>query len=643
MRLLSVLLSVLGNHSGLSVRKKLLIPVLIQAVVVLLISTLLLLGYQTLAESRKASDATAAAMSELFVLGADIEEFINGTYTKETVDKDIAKTSEHLRALGKVQLVEQLELLQENLNEYHEQREAKNQIIRDVHEVTSSSRALSNAYIEKVSERLADPYLRFDVATIERAVIPGALKNTVNNFAIEDMFLLLDRGDKTEEEALALLDATIANTKQDILLLEGTPLVAKAEAGLRANEALKETLLVYLDSLAATRKARHDAIQQHTALMQSVLAYSNATLTNAFDRLSSGIAWLLAIVVVTVGISLVSSMLVSISVIRPLDALRRHVDSLAASGADLTYRLNESRDDELGKLAKGVNRFLTTLQGVFTEVKGVEQRLSSSSASVADDTRESSALMSEQHDRMSSIIDAVSGIKSTVEGARQQSASAMEAADLSEARVSEVVGSISKTIAVVKEANIELQNAGIVIGRLNEDSQNIGSILEVIRGIAEQTNLLALNAAIEAARAGDQGRGFAVVADEVRSLAQRTQSSTQEIDKMITSLQGASTLATGVLASTTDNISSTLDSSKLAGDGVQVIADCIRDIKKINTDMVEMMENQLEKAISINEVMGEMGQMSDRSSSAVDRASGTAEAQANDAATLSELIRRFKV
>jgi hypothetical protein len=103
------------------------------------------------------------------------------------------------------------------------------------------------------------------------------------------------------------------------------------------------------------------------------------------------------------------------------------------------------------------------------------------------------------------------------------------------------------TMSRIEQLAQEIQNASEVIRDLGQDSQEIGKILDVIRGVAEQTNLLALNAAIEAARAGEAGRGFAVVADEVRSLANRTQTSTQEIQAMIERLQQASRRAVSVM------------------------------------------------------------------------------------------------
>merc|ERR1711970_676888 len=111
----------------------------------------------------------------------------------------------------------------------------------------------------------------------------------------------------------------------------------------------------------------------------------------------------------------------------------------------------------------------------------------------------------------------------------EQSADASRNADSETRQAHEVVGD---TIGTINSLAEEMRSSAGVIHALESNSDNIGLILDVIRGIAEQTNLLALNAAIEAARAGEQGRGFAVVADEVRTLAQRTQQSTEEIQDM---------------------------------------------------------------------------------------------------------------
>src|SRR5690606_3837610 len=95
---------------------------------------------------------------------------------------------------------------------------------------------------------------------------------------------------------------------------------------------------------------------------------------------------------------------------------------------------------------------------------------------------------------------------------------------------------VNETLSFVSDLTTQVNNVMGKLRGLQNDTQNIGTVLDVIKSVAEQTNLLALNAAIEAARAGEQGRGFAVVADEVRSLAQRTQSSATEIETLIGTL-----------------------------------------------------------------------------------------------------------
>lgn len=113
---------------------------------------------------------------------------------------------------------------------------------------------------------------------------------------------------------------------------------------------------------------------------------------------------------------------------------------------------------------------------------------------------------------------------------------------------------INDNTCMIQELSNNIGNAIGVINRLNDDSDAIGNILNVIRGIAEQTNLLALNAVIEAARAGEQGKGFAVVADEVRTLANRTQESTKEIQGIIQKLQQGASEAVTIMQNSSDEV-----------------------------------------------------------------------------------------
>ncbi|MBQ1782567.1 MAG: methyl-accepting chemotaxis protein [Gammaproteobacteria bacterium] len=167
--------------------------------------------------------------------------------------------------------------------------------------------------------------------------------------------------------------------------------------------------------------------------------------------------------------------------------------------------------------------------------------------------------------------------------------------------VDEVVGSgqgeVKSTVDGIHQLATTMDSAVATMEQLDDASQRIGTVVEVIRSIADQTNLLALNAAIEAARAGEAGRGFAVVADEVRTLASRTQSATQEIQEMVQRLQQQASLAVNAIQSGHEGIKSGVTQAGAAGRALAEITEAVGQI----TDMIAQIATAAEQQGAVAE------------------------------------------
>ena len=203
---------------------------------------------------------------------------------------------------------------------------------------------------------------------------------------------------------------------------------------------------------------------------------------------------------------------------------------------------------------------------------------------------------------------------------------------------------------VATEANTLAEQGGRAVQKSSESmeqirtsSTQIAEIIQVISEIASQTNLLALNAAIEAARAGEHGMGFAVVADEVRTLAQRTQSSTKEIQSMIDNLQAVSRETVTAMEKGQSQAKSSVDQAGQAGRSLQAITQAVTAITEMNTLINDEAGSQSGVAVEINRNMHVISQIATQSEDGSAQTNNESQALANVANKLQQLVNKFRL
>ncbi len=187
-----------------------------------------------------------------------------------------------------------------------------------------------------------------------------------------------------------------------------------------------------------------------------------------------------------------------------------------------------------------------------------------------------------------------------------------------------------------------IKQSATVIETLNDDTNNISSVLVIIRGVAEQTNLLALNAAIEAARAGEQGRGFAVVADEVRTLASKAHDATQEIQQAIENLQQGAKQAVATMSKSQQETQQCVDGIQNVDEMLSSILSGITNIKDMSQQIATAAEQQSIAAVTQNENMKEMQHITELSASHAEENNQASQQLASMAETQRELLSKFK-
>ncbi|WAH59254.1 methyl-accepting chemotaxis protein [Pseudomonas silvicola] len=286
--------------------------------------------------------------------------------------------------------------------------------------------------------------------------------------------------------------------------------------------------------------------------------------------------------------------------VRPIRQVTAALVAIGSGGGDLTHRLDDARADELGDLARGFNRFLGSQRDMIADVLATSERLRSSVGNVAQVVDNTAERAGRQQEMTDMVATAVHEMGLTVQEIARNAGNAAEASQSARDEALQARDIVGRSIAHIEGMSQEIGSAASAVGELAEQVGSIDQVLAVIRGISEQTNLLALNAAIEAARAGEMGRGFAVVADEVRTLAQRTQASTDEIQKMIGRLKQGADTAVASMHSGQAATGTGVAASQRTGTSLTAITDQVERISDMNHQVATATEEQTAVTEEIN-------------------------------------------
>jgi len=335
--------------------------------------------------------------------------------------------------------------------------------------------------------------------------------------------------------------------------------------------------------------------------------------------------------------------LISQVITKPLCTAVHAMREIAEGDGDLTLRLKEKGQNELTELARAFNMFAEKVRSSIEQVNGSCKDLRLSTSDMNTLMKAVNDFSVRQRNEITSVATAITEMTSTIQEVANNGTQAAKAADEVDQNVGNSNQLLNQTNTSIRNLDNCIEKASQVISQVNQESTKIGSVLDVIRGIAEQTNLLALNAAIEAARAGEQGRGFAVVADEVRTLASRTQSSTEEINVMIGSLQQSVKEAVTTIEQSREEASNGVELTDKTSQSLATVQQSAIDIRDINYQIATAVEEQSSVSEEISRNANAIDDLALSTTEKVEQATKATIDVDELALKLESVVRQFKI
>uniref|UniRef100_Q0HZ22 Methyl-accepting chemotaxis sensory transducer n=1 Tax=Shewanella sp. (strain MR-7) TaxID=60481 RepID=Q0HZ22_SHESR len=329
--------------------------------------------------------------------------------------------------------------------------------------------------------------------------------------------------------------------------------------------------------------------------------------------------------------------------VTPIKNMADNLNDIAKGEGDLTKRLAVKGDDEIAQLGRSFNLFVDKLQTIIGDVAHATAKVKTAANAIHDQTKVMSRQLISHNNETDQVVTAITEMSATASEVAQNTTQVAEATHAATGDVANAQRCVDASLEEISALMAQINNAASNIQSLSEQSQKINSVLSVIGGIAEQTNLLALNAAIEAARAGEQGRGFAVVADEVRNLASRTQSSTLEINEMLSELHKLVSLAVKTMEESQQSCIRSVDSSRAISESLGSVTSAVTAINDMSTQIATAATEQSSVTEEINRNVFAIQEIVNELLHSSEEAASVSQTVSQEGLNLGKLVGQFRI
>ncbi len=337
----------------------------------------------------------------------------------------------------------------------------------------------------------------------------------------------------------------------------------------------------------------------------------------------------------SLGLSLVMLYLGSSGIRKLASDARAKVDN------PLMQHIYTGRGDELGQIELSNQMLRSELRAVVARVRDSSDHLQASADISCTTMSHTTKVADQQQEELSQVAAAVEEMSASVQEVAHNTLTSATAAGDAHQSTQAGIQELEASLTTFHNLAGTVSDATSAIRELDKHSANIESMLDVIRTVAEQTNLLALNAAIEAARAGEAGRGFAVVADEVRTLAQRTSESTDEIEKLISSLQSGVKQSVSTMEISQNLSSASINEVEKIDQLFQRIAQSVQSISDMSHQNASATEEQSAVANEISANINRIHELATESQASTRRAAQVSQESLQQACRQQSLVDQF--